>query len=83
MNTAFESLGTPTLAGPMPWQVPLRPDPPFNMHSHPPSVWPDFLVGKKAQPLRLLLVDDDPRVSRVSTQALLRDKRIHLAGQAG
>ena len=83
MNTTFESTRTQAARASTRWNDLQPGDHPFAMHSNPPSVWPDFLVGKKAQPLRLLLVDDDPRVSRVSTQALLRDKRIHLAGQAG
>ena len=54
----------------------------FTMYSNPPSVWPDFLVGQEAQPVRVLLVDDDPHVRHVIAQELLADKRIHLVGQA-
>lgn len=49
----------------------------------PASVWPDFLVGQVDQPVRVLLVDDDPHISHVIAQELLADKRIHLVAQAG
>lgn len=52
------------------------------MHS-PASVWPHFLVGQADQPVRVLLVDDDPFISHVIAQELLADKRIHLVAQAG
>ena len=49
----------------------------------PASVWPDFLVGQPDQPVRVLLVDDDPHIRHVIAQELLADKRIHLVAQAG
>ena len=45
------------------------------------STWPHFLVGQPAQPLRVLLVDDDAHMRRVVSQELLTDPRIHLVGQ--
>ena len=47
------------------------------------SSWPQFLVGQPEQPVRVLLVDDDPHMRRVMSQELLGDARIHLVGQAG
>ncbi|MFT3776779.1 MAG: response regulator transcription factor [Ottowia sp.] len=46
------------------------------------STWPQFLVGQPEQPVRVLLVDDDPHMRRVMAQELLGDARIHLVGQA-
>lgn len=83
MNKAFESTGTHAVAALAPWSEPQRGGRQFAMHSNPPSVWPDFLVGQEEQPVRVLLVDDDPHVSHVIAQELLGDKRIHLVGQAG
>ena len=53
--------------------------------SHAPSAssWPQFLIGQPEQPVRVLLVDDDPHMRRVMSQELLSDARIHLVGQAG
>jgi DNA-binding NarL/FixJ family response regulator len=48
-----------------------------------PSVWPDFLVGQPDQPVRVILVDDDPHISHVIAQELLADRRIQLVAQAG
>ena len=45
--------------------------------------WPDFLTGQPDQPVRVLLVDDDPHIRRVITQELLADPRVLLVGQAG
>ena len=55
----------------------------FSMHNNPPSVWPDFMVGQAAQPVRVLLVDDDPHIRHVIAQELLADDRILLVAQAG
>ncbi|MFC5523392.1 response regulator transcription factor [Polaromonas jejuensis] len=46
------------------------------------SVWPDFLTGQPGQPVRVLLVDDDPHMRRVIAQELLADTRINLLAQA-
>lgn len=83
MNKTFESTGSQAAAAPPIWREPQRADHQFAMHVNPPSVWPDFLVGQEDQPVRVLLVDDDPHVSHVIAQELLADKRIHLVGQAG
>ena len=46
------------------------------------SVWPPFLIGQPEQPVRVLLVEDDPHCRLVMAQALLADARIQLVGQA-
>ena len=43
--------------------------------------WPDFLMGQPGQPVRVLLVDDDPHFRRVIAQELVADLRIHLVAQ--
>ena len=47
------------------------------------SAWPHFLTGQPEQPVRVLLVDDDPHMRRVMAQELLADARVNLVGQAG
>ena len=44
--------------------------------------WPDFLIGQPDQPVRVLLIDDDPHIRRVIAQELLADPRVILVGQA-
>ncbi|MEO5659243.1 MAG: response regulator transcription factor [Polaromonas sp.] len=44
-------------------------------------MWPDFLTGQAEQPVRVLLIDDDPHMSRVIAHELLGDLRINLLGQ--
>ena len=51
-------------------------------HSPMPSLWPGFLNGQPEQPVRVLLIDDDPNMSRVIAHELLADLRINLVGQA-
>nr|WP_245597972.1 response regulator transcription factor [Ottowia thiooxydans] len=46
------------------------------------SIWPHFMAGQPDQPVRVILVDDDPHMRRVISQELLADLRIHLVGQA-
>ncbi len=46
------------------------------------STWPHFLTGQPEQPVRVLLVDDDPHMRRVIAQELLGDARTLLVGQA-
>lgn len=46
------------------------------------STWPHFMTGQPGQPVRVILVDDDPHMRRVIAQELLGDLRMHLAGQA-
>ena len=50
-------------------------------HSGLPSMWPGFLTGQAEQPVRVLLIDDDPHMSRVIAHELLADLRINLLGQ--
>ena len=52
-------------------------------HSSLPPLWPEFLTGQPEQPVRVLLIDDDPHMSRVIAHELLADLRINLLGQAG
>lgn len=47
-----------------------------------PSMWPVFLTGQEDQPVRVLLIDDDPHISRVIAHELLADLRINLLGRA-
>ena len=52
-------------------------------HGGSPAMWPGFLMGQAEQPVRVLLIDDDPHMSRVIAHELLADLRINLLGQAG
>ena len=65
-----------------PWREPHTGERQFAMHANPPSVWPDFMVGQAQQPVRVVLVDDDPHVSHVIAQELLSDRRINLVATA-
>jgi len=55
---------------------------PFAMHQSPPSIWPDFMAGQTARPVRVLLVDDDAHMRRVIAQELMGDERTLLVAQA-
>ena len=55
----------------------------FETYSNPPSVWPAFLTGQEANPVRVLLVDDDPHIRLVIAQELMADARTLLVAQAG
>ncbi len=55
----------------------------FSSYPNPPSVWPEFLVGQEASPVRVLLVDDDPHIRLVIAQDLMLDARTLLVAQAG
>lgn len=61
---------------------PLTPDHHFAAKSSPPFIWPDFLTGQPGQPVRVLLIDDDPHMRLVIAQELLSDMRIDLVAQA-
>jgi DNA-binding NarL/FixJ family response regulator len=52
-------------------------------HGALPSMWPEFLTGQAEHPVRVLLIDDDPHMSRVIAHELLGDLRIDLLGQGG
>jgi len=52
-------------------------------HSGLAPMWPAFLTGQAEQPVRVLLIDDDPHMSRVIAHELLADLRINLLGQGG
>ncbi|MDO5623563.1 MAG: response regulator transcription factor [Pseudomonadota bacterium] len=41
------------------------------------------MVGQPEQPVRVLVIDDDPHMRRVIAQELLGDMRVNLLGQAG
>lgn len=73
------------------WQVdpplasdgsPSTPSGQFSTYANPPSVWPAFLVGQEASPIRVLLVDDDAHIRMVIAQELMADPRTLLVGQA-
>lgn len=54
----------------------------FSTYSNPPSIWPDFLSGQEARPVRVLLVDDDEHIRRVIAQEIMGDPRTLLVAQA-
>ena len=47
------------------------------------QLWPDFMVGQVARPVRVLLIEDDAHMRRVIANELLRDTRTDLVAQAG
>ena len=44
-------------------------------------MWPAFLMGQPEQPVRVLLIEDDPHMARVIANELLADLRINLLGR--
>jgi DNA-binding NarL/FixJ family response regulator len=69
-SSSSMNMGTPT------------PDHYFAAQSSPAFIWPDFLTGQPGQPVRVLLIDDDPHIRLVIAQELLSDMRINLVAQA-
>jgi DNA-binding NarL/FixJ family response regulator len=53
----------------------------FAMHDGASAPWPDFLNGQPGTPVRVLLVETDPRMRFVIAQELRADRRIQLVGQ--
>lgn len=51
-------------------------------HEGSPSLWPNFLHGQPGQPVRVLLIDDDPLIRKVISQELLGDLRTDVVGEA-
>lgn len=60
----------------------LVPSGQFFTYQSPPSIWPAFLVGQEASPVRVLLIDDDAHISMVIAQELMADPRTMLVAQA-
>lgn len=54
----------------------------FSSYSNPESIWPEFLAGQEAKPVRVLVVDDDANICRVIAQELMGDRRTLLVAQA-
>ena len=54
----------------------------FSYIPNPDVLWPDFLMGQAASPLRVILVDADTRMCNVVSQELNLDARINLVGTA-
>jgi DNA-binding NarL/FixJ family response regulator len=82
MGKSTEQEGDIAVVAPAAWREPQSADGHFVVRVNAPAVWPDFLVGQEQQPVKVLLVDDDPHMSHVIAQELLGDKRINLVGQA-
>lgn len=61
----------------------LAPHPPPTSRSNTPGVWPSFLNGQAAKPVRVLLVSDDTSLRSRIAHELLADLRIDLLGQGG
>ena len=74
-NESEVELNFLTKSGSMPTSHHLAP------HSGLQPMWPGFLTGQAEQPVRVLLIDDDPHMSRVIAHELLGDLRINLLGQ--
>lgn len=59
----------------------LAPGHQFALHETVSAPWPDFLNGQPGMPVRVLLVEADPRMRFVIAQELLADPRIELLAQ--
>lgn len=53
----------------------------FAMVPGQPMLWPEFLNGQSARPVRVLLVEDDAHMRRVIAQDLLADSRVNLVAE--
>lgn len=73
-----EPVDLPQASAPHPGVVPGQ----FSTYDNPPSVWPAFLMGQEANPVRVLLIDDDAHIRRVIAQELMSDPRTLLVAQA-
>ena len=57
------------------------PSGPFATYCNPPSVWPAFLAGQETNPVRVLLVDDDPVLRETLSELLTNEGfRVTVAG---
>lgn len=81
-NWQADALAKPVLAA-NGAAVCVEPPGQFSSYNNPPSVWPAFLMGQEASPVRVLLVDDDPHIRLVIAQQLMADPRTLLIAQAG
>ena len=75
------SNGIQESSGTQPLGQPLAPAGQFSTYTNPPSVWPAFLAGQEARPVRVLLVDDDVHIRTVIAQELMADPRTMLIAQ--
>jgi len=60
-----------------PWKAPMG-----RFAQQEKSLWPDFMVGQSAKPVRVMLVDDDAHIRSVVSRELMGDERVLLVGQA-
>lgn len=81
MSHLLRSLASTELFEPS--AVPLSNSGQFSSYDNPSSIWPAFLVGQEAHPVRVLLVDDDIHIRQVIAQDLMADPRTLLVAQAG
>ncbi len=54
----------------------------FSYVENPDTLWPNFLLGQTGNPLRVILVDSDPRMCNSIKQELNADARINLVATA-
>jgi DNA-binding NarL/FixJ family response regulator len=82
-TTVMPAAAASPIAGPAASLPSSTPSGQFGTYCNPPSVWPAFLTGQEASPVRVLLVDDDPHIRLVIAQELMADARTLLVAQAG
>ena len=56
---------------------------PFRLQPAAVPTWPEFFRGQEANPIRVLLVDDDAHIRNTVVRDLMSDLRIQVVGQAG